>query len=91
MSTQVPEHRTAKAGKEQTNIQIDRVHYKVDTDSLTGQQLRDLVAPPIPPTRDLFRVVPGADDEKIEAATTVPLHDGMRFFTAPARINPGCR
>lgn len=76
-------------GAHQTNIQIDRVHYRVPVDVLTGQQLRELVTPPIPETRDLFRVVPAGDDEKIELTASVALHDGMRFFTAPARINPG--
>lgn len=77
-------------GHERINIQIDRAHYRVQTDSLTGQQLRELVTPPIPMDRDLFRVVPGGDDIKIELTTVVALHDGMRFFTAPGRINPGC-
>lgn len=76
-------------GHEAINIQIDRVHYRVHTDTLTGQQLRELVTPPIPMDRDLFRVVPGGDDVKIELTTVANLHNGMRFFTAPARINPG--
>lgn len=76
-------------GHEQTNIQIDRIHYRVAAETLTGQQLRELVTPPIPTDRDLFQVVPAGDDVKIELAMSVALRDGMRFFTAPARINPG--
>lgn len=76
-------------GHHQINIQIDRIHYRVSEDSLTGRQLRDLVTPPIPLDRDLFQVVPGGEDQKIELTMSVPLHDGMRFFTAPAHINPG--
>jgi len=72
-----------------TNIQIDRVHYKVAGHHLTGQQLRDLPTPPIAADRDLFLVVPGAQDRKISADEKVDLHDGMRFFTAPGHINPG--
>ncbi|HEX7802600.1 MAG TPA: multiubiquitin domain-containing protein [Pseudoxanthomonas sp.] len=72
-----------------TNIQIDRVHYKVEGNRLTGQQLRDLPTPPITADRDLFLVVPGAQDRKIGADEKVELHDGMRFFTAPGHINPG--
>lgn len=89
MAPKTPENRPSSPGNPQTNIQIDRIHYRVEVSSLTGQELRNLVAPPIPDTRDLFRVVPGGEDEKIEAGATLPLHDGMRFFTAPATINPG--
>jgi hypothetical protein len=71
------------------NIQIDRVHYKVDQAKLTGAQLRLLPTTPIPADRDLFEVVPGGQDRKISDTDVVVLHDGMRFFTAPAQINPG--
>lgn len=83
-------HETHKPDKH-TNIQIDRVHYKVDGNQLTGQQLRDMPSPPITPDRDLFLVVPGAQDRKITADEMVELHNGMRFFTAPGHINPGFR
>ncbi|MGJ7562309.1 multiubiquitin domain-containing protein [Variovorax sp. GB1R11] len=69
------------------NIQVDRTHYKVETASLTGQELRDLAS--IPSDRDLFRVVPGGSDVKIEVGDTVQLKSGDRFFTAPSQINPG--
>jgi hypothetical protein len=69
------------------NIQIDRTHFKLEGSSLTGQQLRELAS--IAADRDLFRVVPGGSDVKIEAAATVQLKSGDRFFTAPGQINPG--
>lgn len=69
------------------NIQIDRTHYKLERSSLTGQELRELAS--IAGDRDLFRVVPGGSDVKIEAAATVQLKSGDRFFTAPGQINPG--
>ncbi len=72
------------------NIQIDRVHYKVEKSLLTGAELRRIPPTPIPADRDLFQVVPGGADEKILDATPVTLHDGARFFTAPTQINPGC-
>lgn len=71
------------------NIQIDRVHYKVEKSPLTGVELRRVPPTPIPPERDLFLVVPGGPDEKILDTTVVTLQDGARFFTAPAQINPG--
>lgn len=77
------------APREHANIQIDRVHYKVASKTLTGQQLRALPTPPIPADRDLFQVVPAGADLKIGDHDVVELHDGMRFFTAPGQINPG--
>ncbi len=71
------------------NIQIDRMHYKVHKQSLTGAELRHVPPTPIPPDRDLFLVVPSAPDRKIEDADAVSLRNGERFFTAPGQINPG--
>lgn len=74
---------------ERIQIQIDRVHYEVDVTQMTGEQLRQLPQPPIGPDRDLFEVVPGHSDRKIENSEEVELRNGTRFFTAPAHINPG--
>ncbi len=70
-------------------IQIDRVHYTVRKHEMTGAELRDVPEPPIGPDRDLFEVVPGHSDRKIAEDETVEIKDGLRFFTAPAHINPG--
>ncbi|MGE3510581.1 MAG: multiubiquitin domain-containing protein [Vicinamibacterales bacterium] len=70
-------------------IQIDRVHYTVEQASLTGAELRALVNPPVGPDRDLFEVVPGGTDRKIDASDVVQMRNGLRFFTAPSHINPG--
>lgn len=71
------------------NIRIDREHIKVVQAALTGVELRKLPEPDIGPDRDLFEVVPGGSDRKIELADRVQMRDGLRFFTAPAQINPG--
>lgn len=71
------------------SIKIDRTVYKVLERELTGAQLRGLVVPPVGPERDLFEVVPGGSDLKISNDQQVPMRDGLRFFTAPAQINPG--
>lgn len=71
------------------HIQIDREHFTVSQPALTGAQLRQLPNPPIGPDRDLFEVVPGRPDRKIANDELVEMHDGLRFFTAPAVINPG--
>ncbi|MCK1745768.1 multiubiquitin domain-containing protein [Bradyrhizobium sp. 139] len=70
-------------------IKIDRTEFKVKEHFLTGAQLRALPNPPIGPDRDLFEVVPGGSDEKIADTQKVKMRDGLRFFTAPAQINPG--
>lgn len=71
------------------HIQIDRAHFDVTEDEMTGAQLRQLPAPPIGPDRDLFEVVPGESDRKIEDSDIVEIRNGKRFFTAPSHINPG--
>jgi len=70
-------------------IQIDRIHYEVREHEMTGDQIRHVPEPPIGADRDLFEVVPGEMDRKIELDTAVKISDGKRFFTAPAQINPG--
>jgi hypothetical protein len=70
-------------------IQIDRVHYTVTKDHLTGAELRAVPEKAIGPDRDLFEVVPGGTDKKIGNADVVEIRNGLRFFTAPAQINPG--
>lgn len=70
-------------------IKIDRTMYKVRQQILTGTELRRLPEPDIGLDRDLFEVVPGGSDLKIEAETQVEMRNGLRFFTAPAQINPG--
>jgi len=71
------------------HIKIDRSEFKVAQAALTGAQLRALPNPDIGAERDLFEVVPGGSDRKIELTEVVKMRDGLRFFTAPAQINPG--
>ena len=71
------------------DIKIDRTEYKVRQKVRTGADLRKLPKPDIGADRDLFEVVPGGSDLKIELDTKVKMRDGLRFFTAPAQINPG--
>ena len=70
-------------------IQIDRKRYKWSDKVITGSQIRRLAQPPIPPERDLFKIVRVGSDQKIGDNDEVPVHDGLRFFTAPSTINPG--
>ena len=71
------------------NIQIDRVHYTVTGNRFTGAMLRRVPPTPIPPDRDIFQIVPGRPDRKIEDGDRILIRNGLRFFTAPNTINPG--
>jgi hypothetical protein len=71
------------------HIKIDRGEFTVDAATLTGAELRRLPDPDIGPDRDLFEVVPGGSDVKIAPDMSVVMRDGLRFFSAPAQINPG--
>ncbi|MEK4031890.1 hypothetical protein WOC76_00225 [Methylocystis sp. IM3] len=73
------------------SIKIDREVYKVHVDQMTGLELRQLSNPPIGAARDLFEVVPGGSDIKILNEQVVQMRNGLRFFTAPAQINPGAK
>ncbi|RDV43970.1 multiubiquitin domain-containing protein (plasmid) [Streptomyces sp. L7] len=71
------------------NIRIDRIEYEVYKRKMTGAELRTLPSPDVPADRDLWRDVPDKRDVKVQDEDIVHLKDGMRFFTAPGRINPG--
>ena len=70
-------------------IRIDRAQYHWSEEKISGSELRKLPAPPIPPDRDLFQVVPGHSDRQIKDDDTIDVYDGLRIFTAPNTINPG--
>jgi hypothetical protein len=77
--------------KQHFRIQIDRVEFTVTQQTMTGAELRQVPSPPIGPDRDLFEVIPGHPDRKIEDSDVVEISNGKRFFTAPAHINPGAQ
>ena len=76
------------------HIRVDRQDIEVppdrlDNGELTGRQIRELATPPISADRDLFEIVPGGSDRKIEDGEAVAIQDHLRFFSAPRNINPG--
>lgn len=75
--------------KHEYNIRIDREHFKVEEDVMTGTGLRRVPDPDIGPDRDLFQVIPGGSDLLVGPEDEIQMKDGLRFFTAPAQINPG--
>lgn len=70
-------------------IHIDRQVFKVESEVLTGAELRALPSPPIGQDRELYRVVPGGDDIVVGDADHVELKPGMHFVTAPRNVTPG--
>ncbi len=75
-------------------ITIDLNEIKVSEDSLvdgnlTGAQLRELVYPRIDKSWDLYEMMLGGTDRKIEDSDIVKISDWQRFFSAPTQINPG--
>jgi predicted RNase H-like HicB family nuclease len=71
-------------------IHIDRAHYNISNEKMTGAQLRELMpALPIGIDRDLFEIVSGERDRKIEDTDIVEIWNGKRFFTLPSHINSG--
>ena len=79
----------AAAPPKEFEIKIDREHFKVSKSVMTGAELRALPVPPVGSDRDFFEMVPGGTDKKIGDHEKVEIKNGLRFFTAPAQINPG--
>lgn len=57
--------------------------------SVTGSILRNMVTPPIPADRDLFRDIDGSPDERIDDDEVVTLAKGAEFYSVPRLITPG--
>ena len=76
-------------GPKEFQIQIDRTHYTVQKESMTGEELRNVPDEMLGVEVDLWEVVPGETDNKVENDEAVDIKNGMRFFTAPAQITPG--
>ncbi|MET8631766.1 multiubiquitin domain-containing protein [Streptomyces sp. NPDC004680] len=72
-------------------LYIDRTAYTVTRKRMTGDEMRHLPTPPLAADRDLWLDRIDEQDKKIADDDVVRLHDAMRFFTAPGRINPGAR
>ena len=70
-------------------IHLDRNAFEVYDRKITGAGIRVLPSPDVPADRDVWLDVPDRRDRKIQDEDVVPLQNGMRFFTAPGRINPG--
>jgi hypothetical protein len=72
------------------NIKIDRDHFKVTEESLTGAQLRALPDPDLGDDVDLYLEGRGGEDDRLIADDeTVQMKDGLHFFSAARTINPG--
>lgn len=88
-SSEVPATDKPDHGHGGIPIHIDREMFKVDQETITGAELRALPTPPIGADRNLYRVVPGGQDVRINDADVVDLERGMHFVTAPKNVTPG--
>ncbi|ROQ30272.1 multiubiquitin [Frondihabitans sp. PhB188] len=70
-------------------IKIDRHEYEVFKRKMAGAELRVVPSPDVAADRDLWLDVPDKRDVKVQDEDVIELHAGIRFFTAPGRINPG--
>jgi hypothetical protein len=79
-----------KQGK--ISIIIDKKQVFAPTETMTGAELRALATPPIAANRDLYLEVPGqAEDRLVGDSETIQLKNGMHFYSAPTKVNPGAR
>ena len=74
---------------EHPEIFIDKKHYRAPKNPMTGAELRVLGG--VDPGYDLWEVVPGSDDVRIENQQSVKLKEGEHFYTAPSTLNPGSK
>ncbi len=74
---------------EPITIRIDRTEHEVYKRKMTGIELRAVPSPDVAADRDLWLDVPDKRDVKVQDEDVVRLENGIRFFTAPGRINPG--
>jgi hypothetical protein len=68
---------------------IDRLAYVVPRRVMTGKEIRNLPAPAVPDTDDLYLIHEDEDDVLVTDGMLIPYVVGRRFFTAPKIINAG--
>lgn len=69
-------------------IHIDNKAYKAPKNPITGYELKELGG--VPANYDLWKKVPGKDDDRIKDDQSVQLKNGDHFYSAPSSLNPGC-
>jgi Multiubiquitin len=86
-------HETQHDNKqEKISIIIEKKQVFATKETMTGAELRGLATPPIAANRDLYLEVPGqAEDRLVGDAETIHLNNGMHFYSAPTKVNPGAR
>lgn len=78
-----------KSDKPPYRIQIDKKDYEAPSKEMTGREIRDLVSPPIPETRELWEELPDDDDRKVGDEYVAEMWNGKIFYTSPRKINNG--
>ena len=70
-------------------IKINHGGFAVNRARMTGAELRRVPTPAIPDDYDLWQVVPGDNDMKVEDTDEIEVGVWTRLFTAPKHINAG--
>jgi hypothetical protein len=86
---QMDPHQENKPGENKpVEIHIDNKGYKAPKNPMTGHELKQLSG--VPANYDLWKKVPGKDDDRIKDDQSVQLKNGDHFYSAPSSLNPGC-
>jgi len=72
--------KTKPDGGPKHKIFIDEVEYIVESNNLTGAQIKELSGTPL--EYQLFLEQPG-DDQQIADSFTVKIHSNMKFYSLP--------
>lgn len=69
------------------NIKIDTKHYKVEKDTMTGQELKTIAN--VPKDYSLYLENQHGEDLQIDDITTIEIKSGMTFYSVPSRLDNG--
>lgn len=68
-------------------IKIDKNHYPVTEDSMTGLEIKRLGG--VPDGYELWLEQPGDVDIEVKDTDIIEIKHGMKFFSTSPTINPG--
>lgn len=68
-------------------IKIDKNHYSVTEDSMTGLEIKRLGG--VSDGYELWLEQPGDIDLEVKDSDTIEIKHGMKFFSTSPTINPG--
>ncbi len=82
-----PDQKNKLGENKPVEIHIDDKAYKAPKNPMIGHELKELGN--VPANYDLWKKVPGKDDDRIKDNQSVQLKNGDHFYSAPSSLNPG--